>query len=313
MAAQQRQLHARAPGTWANYRAAIRGYKLYCHKFGIQQLSPTPLDVRCWIEELVGRQCPSSVANTLSHLRLYLRICHASLAPLDDVRVRLAMDAVKRSKEHKPKGARAAPLAIIKQVLQELRRTPRDRAVAFAIMIMYYTGARQSEVAPRSAAAFDHTRHTTRSDIRRSEGAILLHKKWAKNLQSNTQSRDIRMIAAPAPELCPVRAYRRMLRDAPTTRPDQPLLVFPADGATITAPYIASVWKSTQARLGVRTPYTLHAIRKAAATVAFASGNTELEVRRFGGWASNAHRAYIETIDSNKVNRTLVKAITTTQ
>ena len=246
----------------------------------------------------------------MSHLRLYLRMRHASLAPLDDVRVRLAMDAVKRSKDHKPKGARAAPLTIIKQVLLELSRTPRDRTIAFAVMIMYYTGARQSEVAPRSVASFDPTRHTTRRDVRVSGGALVLHKKWAKNMQANSQSRDTCMEAAPTADLCPVRAYRRMLREAPTTHPKQPLLVFPADGATITAPYIAKVWKDTQARLGVRTPYTLHAIRKAAATVAFASGSTELEVRRFGGWASNAHRTYIDTADSNKVNKTLVKAIT---
>ena len=78
----------------------------------------------------------------------------------------------------------------------------------------------------------------------------------------------------------------------------------------MTIPYLAKVWKATQTDIGVACPYTLHAIRKAAATVAYASGNTELEVQRFGGWASNAHRIYINTKDSKKVNQTLIHAIT---
>ena len=267
------------------------------------------MDIRCWIEDLAHRQCPSSVANTISHLRMFLKLNHAMLDPIEDIRVRLAMDAVKRSKEHRPRATRHAPLHTIKAVVEHLSHTPRGRVIAFAILIMFYTGARQSEVAPRAASAFDPTRHTTRMDMKITDGAIQLHKKWAKNMQANHQHRDIVMEPAPDKRYCPVEAYRRMLREAPTTRPNQPLLVFPHDGATITIPYIAKVWKKAQLQLGLATPHTLHAIRKAAATVAYASGNTELEVRRFGGWASTAHHDYINTADSRKVNRALIQAM----
>ena len=58
------------------------------------------------------------------------------------------------------------------------------------------------------------------------------------------------------------------------------------------------------------TVYTKTYIRKTVATIAYTSGRTELEVQRFGGWASQAHRTYISTMDSNKVNKTLITAIT---
>lgn len=110
------------------------------------------------------------------------------------------------------------------------------------------------------------------------------------------------------PDFCPVQAYRGMLQEAPTTARKQPLLVFPGDGATMAIPYIAREWRNAQIATGVPSPYTLHAIRKAAATVAFASGSSELEVQRFGGWASTAHKIYINTRDSNRVNHALIKA-----
>ena len=117
------------------------------------------------------------------------------------------------------------------------------------------------------------------------------------------------MEPAPDKRYSPVAANGRMLREAPTTHPNQPLLVFPHDGATVTIPYIAKAWKKAQHEVGVATPHTVHAIRKAVATTAYASGNTELEVRRFGGWASTAHGNYIRTVDSPKVNRALIQAI----
>ena len=308
-AAEARQQHARAPGTWANYRSAIKAYRCHCHKYAINEMAPTPEQITCWIEDVAAQQCPSSVANSVSHIRMFFKINRAPLTPMDDIRVKLAMDAIKRSKTHKPRSTPHVPLATIKTVVANLQATPNDRVVAFAILIMYYAGARQSEVAPRSANAYDHTRHTTRADVSITQGNLKIEQKWAKNLQGNTQHRTITLAPGLTPMLCPVTAYKCTLADRPTRHPKQPLLMFPRDGATITAPYIARIWKEKQRQMGIAAPYTLHAIRRTAATIAYASGSSELEVQRFGGWASQAHRTYISTADSTRVNKTLINAI----
>ena len=307
-AAEARLAQARAPGTWANHRAAVATYTRHCERYGVHELRPTPHQIRCWMEEIAARQCPSSVANSISHLRLHLRLEGAPVTPLDDIRVRLALDAIKRSKTHVPAPSVDVPIAIIKKVVDYLQATPQGRTVATAILFMYYMGARQSELAPHSAKGFDHTRHTTREDARIVDGALHLHQKWAKNLQANTQSRTRIMAPSCMSKYCPVAAYRAMLGEAPTTRANQPLLVFPADGATMAIPYIVKTWKAALLATGTAQRYTLHGIRKTAATVAFASGRSELEVQRFGGWASQAHRVYINTRDTAKVNETLITA-----
>lgn len=308
-AANERQVEARAPGSWANYNATVENYTAHCRRFAIPRLTPTPLQIRCWVEERAARLCPSSVANAVSHLRLFFKLKGATTEPLDHITVRLAMDALKRSKEHRPRMQRNAPVDTIRRVVLDLMTTPPGAVVAFAVLVMFYTGARQSEVAPRSAATFDHTRNTTRGDVWIQDGSLHIDQKWAKNMQANNQSRLLVLAPAPDPRFCPVRAYAHMLTIAPTRYPTQPLLVFPGDGQTMTIPYISRRWKAAQPA-SPTPPYTLHAIRRAAATVAFQSGSTELEVQRFGGWASDAHKRYINTHDSCKVNRALVRAIT---
>lgn len=307
-AAHASQHEARAPGTWANYRTTVAAYKHHCTRYAVAPLAPTPLEVRCWLEELAGRQCPSSVANSASHLKLYFKIQEVPTQPLEHITVRLALDALRRAKYHTPKPATNVPIHIIKTVVRHLQATPQGRVVATAIIIMFFMGARQSEVAPRSVATFDPTRHTTRDDVTITNGKLRIHQKWAKNMQATHQSRDRWLAPSPDPHFCPVQAYQAMLQEAPTTTHNQPLLLFPGDGATMAIPYIAREWRNAQIATGVPTPHTLHAIRKAAATVAFASGSSELEVQRFGGWASQAHKTYINTKDSNKVNYALIKA-----
>ena len=232
------------------------------------------------------------------------------LTPLDDIRVKLAMDTVKCSKTHKRRPTPHAPIATIKTMVANLQDTPNDRAVAFTVLTMYYAVARKSEVTPRSAKTFNNKRHTTRADVTIHRGALKIELKWAKNMQANAQRRTIKLAPGPTPMLCPITVYTQLLADQPTQPPMEPLLMFPRDGGTISALYIACIWKQKQLQVGITTPYTLHVICKTTVTIAYASGSTELEVQRFGGWAFPAHHTYIGTINSNKVNKTLITTIT---
>ena len=91
------------------------------------------------------------------HIRMLFKISRVPLTPMDDICVKLAMDTIKRKKMYKPCSIPHVPLATIKTVVANLQASPNNWVVAFAMLIMYYAGAMQSEVAPRSANAYDHT------------------------------------------------------------------------------------------------------------------------------------------------------------
>ena len=54
----QRQSQARAPGTQANHRTAVKRYLGFCHRFNIQPSLPTEHQVCAYIETLADRQMP---------------------------------------------------------------------------------------------------------------------------------------------------------------------------------------------------------------------------------------------------------------
>ena len=79
-------------------------------------------------------------------------------------------------------------------------------------------------------------------------------------MQANHQNRLLALAPAKDLQLCPVTAYANMLKKVLTLAPMQPMLVFPADDATMAIPYIAKVWSQAQTDVGQHPPFTLHAI-----------------------------------------------------
>lgn len=309
--AEERQRQARAEGTWSNCRTAVKNFRVFCEKFGIPTEAPTAQDICCWIEQLAHTQkAPGSVANSVSQMRLHGKVTGNDMTVFSHPRVTLALEAVARSKIHVPRPRPPIPIAILKKVIMKLQDTSTRRTVATAVLIMFYAGLRQSEVAPRSKKSYDPTRHTSRQDVTIIRGRVHFQQKWAKNMQLNAQRREIVLEPAQEKELCVVRAVQQMYKDIPTTVPEQPLLIFRADRAPLCIPYMVQIWNDALRQVGAnQNVFSLHSIRKAAATTAFASGMTELEIQRFGGWSSNAHKKYITTKSARKVNQALLRAI----
>lgn len=231
-------------------------------------------------------------------------------SPFFHITVNMALEALARSKEHVPRPKPPVPIDTLRAVIMTLQQNSTQRSIATAVLLMFYAGLRQSEVAPRSITTYDKTRNTSRCDVRVVEGKVHFHQKWAKNQQLNAQNRDITLLPAQSGILCPVAAVTRMLIDVPTTHPEQPLLVFKADGNPICIPYITRIWNQALKTVGApEHTFSLHSIRKAAATTAYQSGVPELEIQRFGGWSSHAYKIYISTKASNKVNKALISAL----
>ena len=87
-------------------------------------LHPGPMEVHCWIEELAIQLAPSSIANAVSHLRLYLQIRESTSTVLSHITVALAMNAVRRSKSHVPRSSPHIPIQLHKQAVTNLAHSP---------------------------------------------------------------------------------------------------------------------------------------------------------------------------------------------
>ena len=265
-----------------------------------------------WLEYLGTKGIsPGTMRNKLSHARVFVRLAAGSLAGFDHLRVIRAMEAMVRQKSRPSSSKDALPPGLLRRALQATPDTGMGLVMRTAILIIFYGALRQSEVAPSSIKAFDPSRHLTRRDIQLGE-QLKVRIKWGKNMQKFDQKKDILLSSTGDSLTCPVRAVSDLLALTPGLPPQAPLLVFPDTDTPVPTSYLRAEWGRIMQRIGQSaTQYSLHSLRKAAATTAYGGGCTELEVQRHGGWSSSAYRAYVKTQANKKITDILSRSITT--
>ena len=308
--AEGRQHHARAPGTRANHRAAVKNYIAFCVRFAIPPTRPTHHHICAYIEYMTYHPAvPGTVKNNLSHKRMYLKMVGRPTKSTYHPRVIRALQAVLRNKARPQKKKPSVPIEVMKMVLARLTSAPYHVLMRALIIVLYYSGLRQSEVVPPTASVFSPTWHLTRADMVVTTHGVRLQIKAAKNMQRYDQQRSVYLPRVSTEQLCPVRAVAAAITMTPTASPAQPLLTFPG-GRPMMAAYASKTWKDLTTQAGIQPGlYSLHSIRKTAATTAYNAGCSDLQVKAFGGWSSSAFRDYIYTNSSKHVNKTVINAI----
>lgn len=310
--AEARQLRARALGTIKNYKSAVRHYIQLCLPLRINPLAPTVYDVCIWLEALMDDNpdaSPDTICNKVANIRQYVLLSNGDTTGLHHVRVQRALDAIKRDSTFVPMPKSAIPLPTFKLALQAIPRTQVGALVRAALLLIFYAGLRPSEVAPPSAPRFDPAAHLTRADITFSHPSLVVRIRKAKNQQLFNQTKTRTLAPAPAIIYCPVQNTALAIALSPTVSPAQAMFTYPSSTRPISVVTLRRVWADALTHIGVPPKqYTLYSIRKAASTTAFQMGCSQLEIQRFGGWSSEAYRAYITTRDSVSVNKAITHA-----
>lgn len=252
---------------------------------------------------------PRTIANHLSHIRTYLRKAQAPTEQVDNFRVKCAMTAIKRDNSHTPRIKEAFPVDLLQQMVIALPPSTEGLLIKVSVLIMYYAALRQSEVLSYSSGSYDPYKNLSRRDVVIEDDTIIVHIQHAKNLQSIYQSKTVTLQSSANPRLCVVRAIRHMYHLIPTVHPSDPCIMFPTSRRPVTIEFVRRHWMQhlKQHDLDVSS-LSLHSIRKAAATAAHQQGCPEIDIQRYGGWRSNAHRSYISTSQRN-VNSAITYAL----
>ena len=140
--------------------------------------------------------------------------------------------------------------------------------------------------------------------------SILIKIKAAKNMQRFDQRATVQLFRASNPETCPVLLTHELIQHSPTVTKTQPMFTFTKTSRPIPASFIRNQWKNALARSGISTKlYTLHSLRKAAASAAYREGCNERQVQHFGKWASDAYKTYIQRDTDNTISKVLAKTL----
>jgi integrase len=300
--AQQRRIkQAFRPGTQRNHDTQLKMYFQFCSTYNVSTLQPSQQDICLYLEFLARRfKSPQSVKNYLSAVTLYHKQKDISCEALSTFKVQCMIRSLDRTMHHVPNQKEPISLTMLHQLSQlTLHYGVWGEVLRCAFLFMFFAFLRQSNIAPRSRADYDPTRHTRRSDVTFTPSGLILDIKWTKTIQKRGHPVRIPLPRIPGSILCPTRAFRTMQLHVPATRTNTPLLVMKnTEGhvVMVTTHNLQQGLCKLVTALGLPpSTYTLHSFRRGGATLAFGAGIPLDLIKGHGTWDSNAVWEYIRT------------------
>ena len=301
--AADRRREAFRPGTRANVRSHVLLYVAFVHAFSFTDF-PTSARVLQAFGEFLLLSCtaPKSVLNALGSVKHFLLDHHLDVAAFADRDLFLWRRALPHSCRHVRAQAPAMPFVLLEQ-LCVLSLQLGEVGVVFAALValLFATMARLSSFLPESASAFDVTRLPTFSDVVHWEGVWQLRIKWAKAHQDAAEGFWVPLLPVGGSPACPVTRWVDLRNLSGSRGGLHPLFWCPGvrrPGASYSLPLampVAREWlRILLHRLGRgECGSSFHSFRRGACTRAFLQGGQEQDIRRLGGWRSDAVRAYL--------------------
>ena len=290
-----------AKGTKANYRSHVLSYLSFCIYFN---LLPFPLNCTNFIPflQLFSDSVTSYgyVYNVLSSVKSIASLLGHSLDIVTIMNISVFMSGLKRSMLT-PVTPR---LPINPYMLNKIAHVVNfqdtfELCVWTAILFMFFSFFRKSNVLPMSCNSFDPSKQLSRASIAVSDNCsfMLVRVSWSKTIQYKQRSLYIPICCIPGSILCPVKSYIRLCKivKAPYS---SPAFVYIRNGVRVTLNYSQFVnqlqkWLGI---IGVQSPklYCSHSLRREGATWAFQSGVSPELIKLQGDWQSDCYRRYIQ-------------------
>lgn len=293
-AARIRSAQAFRPATQRNQDYTLRLYIAFANSVSQPFRLPTPALLIAFLEYLATVQkTAASVISTFTTLKALLARRYVPMEAFDHPQLATQLRSIKINKRTPARQRPPVSLQHLRLILHRLREMDYGHQLVVAILTMFVTNFRQSNIAPPSINSFDHTRHLTREDIRIRHSSISIYQKWSKTQQQVGMDRWLSIPRAASSQLCLVAAVIDLFLRSPTLKRSQPLLSFD-DGNPITIPYINKAFKLAQRRAGLgRIPYTLHSLRRGGARFLQKAGVDLPAIATHGGWKSNTIMRYV--------------------
>lgn len=259
-----------------------------------------------FIEHLARTQrTAAAVLSTVSTLKGVLHRSNIQVVNFTTTSVSLMLRSIKINKRTPATQRPPIGPAKLRIILIRFEDSEYPHELRAAIIIMFATAFRQSNIAPPTARQFDPSRHLTRADVRLGHDRVEICQRWSKTQQQTTMGRWIPLPRVRNSQLCPHAAISALLCHSPTRHPKQPFLCF-HDGNPMPSSYIARQFRLALTRAGLASAgFTLHSLRRGGAQFLQKSGVQLPQVAAHGGWKSSAIYRYVHRPHVNQAFQAL--------
>jgi integrase len=212
--------------------------------------------------------------------------------------LKIVLMGIQRLAQHKPKRA----LPITPELLQEIHAlldlgNPLHATIWCLYIMSFFLMARKSNMVPNSKAGFRPSKQLCRRDVTVEDDCLLVNIKWSKTIQYGQRSYIVPLVAIPHDILCPVLAFRNMVKLVPGKSSGPTFLVRNSKGHM--KPFTYKLYQSSIKALVAltgRNPvgYSSHSFRRGGASWAFRCGIRGELIQTHGDWKSLAYLKYLE-------------------
>lgn len=303
-----------APATWSNLLGHFRKYKSFCKGFALQLF---PLTVRNIVPFLqyysMSVACYSTVANVFSSIKTWSKLYGHVPSDLLLYKCNLLLLGLKRSMVTSVRQMLPITPSILYKLYTCIDFTSTFHVCMWAAMLfLFFTFLRKSNVLPNSSAVFDDQSQVCRKHVSLYSNYMLITVGHSKTNQFGQRSVVIPVAAIPGSVLCPVAAFVRLLQRVPASRHSSPFCYLGPQGRVVllTYPLFVRQLRTWLRQLGIvhHDLYSTHSFRRGGATLAFKAGVNPQLIKAQGDWASDCYLKYVSLSLDHRLGTTRAMA-----
>ena len=315
MKARSTQKQAFAIGTKNNLMSHLSSYMAFCIYFS---LLPFPLNcVNILPFLLVFSQSVTSfgyVNNVLSSIRSVAAMLGFKIDDVTNMNICLFMSGLKRVMTTPVSPRLPFTPSLLHHISKVVNYSDSfELCVWSAMLFMFFSFFRKSNVIPDRSALFDATKHVTRGSIvvSKSCSCMLVKVTWSKTIHYRQRTLYVPISAIPGSRLCPVYMYCKLCELVPSSL-TSPAFVYMRQGVVRILVYSEFVEQMRRWLVitNVKHPhlYCSHSLRRGGATWAFNCGVSPELIKLQGDWQSDCYQRYIHTDLKTRLSTTSVMA-----
>ena len=211
------------------------------------------------------------------------------------------LDGIRRKLKHVESKAKPFSFELLQKILPFVVLESNRELVIWVVLVFgFHLFLRKSNLRPLSHN-FDHNKVFQRRDFRTAEDVMLAHIKWSKTRQhGNTLL--LPMVRNKGSIVCTVFWFNYMSTRIPA-RPVDAAFSYLLKGKMVPITYGKTqkqmrIWLEKVGEPAQK--YSMHSLRRVAASTAFRAGLPALAIKTLGDWASAAYLRYIDlTLDTH--------------
>ena len=223
-----------ADGTARNLRWQWKLFIMFCAYFRFKIL-PASIECLCLYAQFLSRsmRAVDSIRNYLSGVCTLHVLCDIPYMGKDNVELKLLLRGLARSKPHMTK--QAAPLS--PNIMARMRQffnfdNTKDCVMWALLLLMFFTMSRKSNMVVTGSKKFDEKKQLCRSDVAVGTHGLLVTFRWSKTNQFGGRAHKVPILAISGSSLCPVSAFKEMLKKCPGC-PNDPAFFLPRKSGKI--------------------------------------------------------------------------------